>query len=83
MNGTRIVYSTSTESAAYAERKRQTTLAAIARMTTAGPSVPVNGACLSCGSVEVLLNRVTGFRDLSAIGESSRYPIGDGCEACS
>jgi hypothetical protein len=25
----------------------------------------------------------TGTRDLSSIGESDRYPVGFGCEACS
>lgn len=40
------------------------------------------GMCLGCGSVEVALNRVTGTRDLSDIGESDTYPCGYGCELC-
>lgn len=41
------------------------------------------GMCTACGSVEVELNQATGERDLSAIGESDRYPTGYGCEVCS
>lgn len=44
---------------------------------------PTYGMCLACRSVEVALNRVTGFRDLSDIGEHHRYPTGFGCEVCS
>jgi hypothetical protein len=45
---------------------------------------PVHGMCTHCGSVEVqLVNGVTGYRDLSDIGESDRYPVGYGCEVCS
>jgi hypothetical protein len=44
---------------------------------------PTYGMCTACGSVEVALDAVTGFRDLSHIGESSRYPTGYGCEVCS
>ena len=44
---------------------------------------PTYGMCTGCGSVEVALNRVTGYRDLSSMGESSRYPTGYGCEVCS
>ena len=40
------------------------------------------GMCTHCGAVEVLLNSVTGHRDLSHMGESSRYPTGHGCEVC-
>lgn len=40
------------------------------------------GMCTACGSVEVLLNRATGTRDLSGIGESAAYPTGHGCELC-
>ena len=41
------------------------------------------GMCTACGSVEVELNQATGTRDMSAIGESDRYPTGYGCEVCS
>ena len=44
---------------------------------------PTYGMCTACGSVEVALNRVTGTRDLSGMGESPRYPTGYGCEVCS
>ena len=44
---------------------------------------PVYGMCTACGAVEVELNRVTGTRDLSGMGESPRYPTGYGCEVCS
>lgn len=40
------------------------------------------GMCTACGAVEVALNMVTGFRDLSAIGEHEKYPTGYGCEMC-
>lgn len=44
---------------------------------------PVNyGLCLHCQSIEVALNRVTGTRDMSSIGESDTYPTGYGCELC-
>lgn len=43
---------------------------------------PVYGMCTGCGSVEVALHRATGTRDLSYMGESSRYPTGYGCEVC-
>ena len=43
----------------------------------------VYGMCTACGSVEVALNRATGTRDLSAIGEHEAYPTGHGCEVCS
>lgn len=45
--------------------------------------VPTFGMCTGCGSVEVRLNEATGTRDLSGMGESSRYPTGYGCETCS
>lgn len=38
--------------------------------------------CTACGSVEVALNKATGTRDLSSIGESAEYPTGYGCEVC-
>lgn len=40
------------------------------------------GACTACGAVEVALDRVTGTRDYSDIGESPTYPTGHGCEVC-
>lgn len=40
------------------------------------------GQCGACGAIEANLVRVTGTRDLSAIGESDAYPIGYGCEHC-
>jgi len=42
----------------------------------------VVGKCTACGCVEVLLNEAHGFADLTAIGESGKYPIGYGCEVC-
>lgn len=41
-----------------------------------------NGQCLSCGAIETILNKVTGYKDFSGIGESERYPVGYGCELC-
>jgi hypothetical protein len=41
------------------------------------------GLCLHCQSIEVALNKPTGTRDLSDIGESDAYPTGYGCEVCS
>lgn len=43
----------------------------------------VNGMCTACGSVETLLIKATGTRDLSGIGEHHAYPTGYGCENCS
>ena len=40
------------------------------------------GLCTACGAIEVHLNKVTGTRDFSSIGESDRYPTGYGCELC-
>lgn len=40
------------------------------------------GRCTACGAIEAALVSVTGYQDLSAIGESPRYPIGYGCEFC-
>jgi hypothetical protein len=40
------------------------------------------GHCTHCGAVEVELVKVAGYRDLSSIGESDRYPVGYGCELC-
>jgi hypothetical protein len=48
----------------------------------AQPPTPTYGQCTHCGALEVALNSVTHYRDLSAIGESSRYPSGYGCELC-
>lgn len=42
----------------------------------------VAGKCTACGSVEVLLDAVTGTTDLSSIGESATYPTGYGCQVC-
>lgn len=42
-----------------------------------------SGMCTACGSIEVILNEVTGVRDFSDIGESAEYPVGYGCEVCS
>ena len=47
------------------------------------PPEPVYGMCTACGAVEVELNRATGTRDLSGMGESAKYPTGYGCEVCS
>ena len=44
---------------------------------------PTYGLCTACRSVEVALNRPTGTRDLSHMGESDKYPTGYGCEVCS
>jgi hypothetical protein len=41
------------------------------------------GWCTACHSGEVALNKVTGTRDLSHLGESPNYPTGYGCEVCS
>lgn len=43
----------------------------------------VYGKCMACGSTETGLHRVSGFINLSDIGESSLYPVGYGCELCS
>lgn len=43
----------------------------------------VYGMCLACGSIEVALNKATGTRDFSSIGEHHAYPTGYGCEVCS
>lgn len=40
------------------------------------------GMCLGCRSIEVALNKPTGTRDLSDIGESDTYQTGYGCEVC-
>lgn len=45
-------------------------------------AAPSYGLCTACGSVEVLLVKPTGTRDLSRIGESPEYPTGYGCEVC-
>lgn len=44
---------------------------------------PTYGMCTACGAIETALNKVTGYRDLSHMGESDRYPTGYGCELCS
>jgi hypothetical protein len=46
------------------------------------PLPPTAGYCTACGSIEVILNEVTGIRDFSDIGESAQYPTGYGCEVC-
>lgn len=46
-------------------------------------AAPVSGMCTHCGAIEVTLVKATGVRDFSAIGESSQYPTGYGCELCS
>lgn len=46
------------------------------------PAPPVYGMCTNCGAVEVALNKATGSRDLSYMGESPSYPTGYGCEVC-
>lgn len=51
-------------------------------VTATEPEVPQYGQCMGCGSIEVRLNNVVGIRDLSAIGESSAYPVGTSCELC-
>ena len=43
---------------------------------------PTYGMCTACGAVEVELNKATGTRDLSYMGESPCYPTGYGCEVC-
>lgn len=45
-------------------------------------AIKVNGMCLSCGAIETLLNKQTGTRDFSDIGEHPKYPTGYGCELC-
>jgi hypothetical protein len=45
-------------------------------------SAPTYGQCTACGSIEVALNEVSHYRDLSAVGESDAYPCGYGCELC-
>lgn len=45
-------------------------------------AAPTYGMCLSCRAIEVELFDVIGTRDFSNIGESDRYPVGYGCEAC-
>lgn len=44
---------------------------------------PTYGHCTRCGAVEVALDQVDGWEDLSHIGEGYRYPYGYGCEVCS
>lgn len=46
-------------------------------------TAPIYGMCLDCRSIEVRLDEQVGTRDFSNIGESDRYPVGYGCEACS
>lgn len=78
-----LVHTTSTEQA----RHHVTTVTGIARVHAASHAplrrVVTFGACLSCGSIEVALDRVTGHRDLSDMGESPTYPVGYGCVVCS
>ena len=83
MNST-LVHTTSTD----AHRRHATAVAGIARVARAGrpagprPGSHIRGMCTACGAVEVRLDRATGTRDLSGIGESSSYPVGYGCEVC-
>lgn len=42
----------------------------------------IYGQCTACGSIEVELDSIKGYRDFSDIGESDCYPVGYGCEAC-
>ena len=48
------------------------------------PAAPpkVSGLCTACGALETYLNKQTGTRDFSNIGESAEYPTGHGCELC-
>ena len=55
--------------------------AAVAAVQDAPPE-PVYGYCTACGSVEVKLDKATGTRDFSNIGEAADYPTGYGCEVC-
>ncbi len=50
---------------------------------SAGKDAPVYGLCTACRSIEVRLNKATGTRDFSSIGEHAEYPTGFGCELCS
>jgi hypothetical protein len=82
MNST-LVHTTSTD----AHRRHATATAGITRVHAA-THAPLRirrtfGLCTGCGSVEVELDRVTGTRDLSSIGESATYPVGYGCAVCS
>jgi len=43
---------------------------------------PIYGKCRACGAVETRLDHADGTTDLSAIGESDKYPTGYGCELC-
>jgi hypothetical protein len=56
---------------------------AMAKIAAAPRPRRANGRCLACGAIEVNLNRVDGYDDLSSIGESPAYPYGYGCELCS
>lgn len=42
----------------------------------------IYGLCLNCGAIEAKLDKPTGTRDFSKIGESANYPTGYGCEFC-
>lgn len=77
-----IVYTTSTEANAR-RRRNAAAIASVARAARHHQPAPTYGQCLRCGGIEVRLTSVVGTRDYSDIGESSRYPIGHGCEACS
>ena len=68
-----------------AHRQRTTGRAGIARVAQAPRAVrpaPAIGWCTACGSIEVVLNAITGTRDFSHLGESDAYPTGYGCELC-
>jgi hypothetical protein len=43
---------------------------------------PAYGNCSRCGAIETSLNNVSGYRDLSGMGEHPWYPVGYGCELC-
>lgn len=83
-----IVHTTDTATVREQERRHRHHRQAVLVMAWAadnarshGPA-PTYGLCLRCGGLEVRLTTVTGTRDYSSIGESSRYPTGHGCELC-
>jgi hypothetical protein len=55
----------------------------VTELKLGGQKLPLYGQCTYCGAIEVELKSYSGTKDYSAIGESSRYPIGFGCELCS
>jgi membrane protease subunit (stomatin/prohibitin family) len=82
MNST-LVYVTSTEQVQRQQANRQAMAAVATATARPAKSAPAYGACLNCGCIEVRLVTVIGYRDLSDMGESSTYPVGDTCEMCS